>query len=75
MALLLAMGDETKQSECSFHPLNKLPCHQIDEVSELNLSGEATPLVLSRIGLQVVLERDVVELAALCFPDQHVINQ
>lgn len=68
------MGDETKQSKCSFRPLNKLPCHQIDEVRKLNISGEATPLVLFRIGLRVVLERDVVQLAAFRFPDRPVIK-
>ncbi len=73
MALLLAMGDEAKQSERSFRSLNKLARLQIDEVRELNLSGKAAPLVLSRIGLRVVLERDVVRLAAFRFPDQPVI--
>lgn len=53
--------------------LNKLPRLRIDEVRELYLSGKAAPLVLSRIGLRVVLERDVVQLAVLCFPDQPVI--
>lgn len=55
--------------------LNKLSRLQINKVRELYLSGkDAPPLVLSRIGLRVVLERDVVQFAALCFPDQPVIK-
>lgn len=68
------MGDESKYSERSFRPLNILLRLQINEVRELYLSGEATPLVLSRIGLRVLLERDVVRLAAFRFPDQPVIK-
>lgn len=54
--------------------LNKLPRLQIDEVRELYLPGKAALLVLSRIGLRVVLERDVVQPATLCFPDESVIK-
>lgn len=50
-------------------PLNKLSRLQVYEVHELYLSGEAAPLVLSRLGLRVELERDVIQLAALCLPD------
>lgn len=54
--------------------LNKLSRLQINKVRELYLSGKDAPPVLSRIGLRVILERDVVQLAALCFPDQPVIK-
>lgn len=66
----------TNLSRVSSQPtsLNKLPSLQINEVRELYLSGKAAPLVLSRIGLRVVLERDVIQLAALCIPDQPVIK-
>lgn len=66
----------TNLSRASSQPtsLNKLSRFQIDEVRELNLSGEATPFVLSRMGLRVVLERDVVQLAAFRFPDRPVIK-
>lgn len=66
----------TNLSRVSSQPtsLNKLPSLQINEVRELYLSGKAAPLVLSRIGLRVVLERDVIQLAAPCIPDQPVIK-
>lgn len=66
----------TNLSRVSSQPtsLNKLPSLQINEVRELYLSGKAAPLVLSRIGLRVVLERDVIQLAALCISDQPVIK-
>ena len=52
-----------------YAPLNKLSRLKIDKVRELYLSGEAAPLVLSRLGLRVVLERNVIQLSGLCLPD------
>lgn len=68
------MGDESKYSERSFRPLNKLPRLQINKVCELYLSGKAAPLVLTRIGLRVVFELDVIQLAAHCLSGKSVIK-
>lgn len=54
-------------------PLNELTSLQINEVCEFYRSGEAAALVLSRVGLRVVFERDVVQLSGLCFPDYLII--
>ena len=52
----------------------KSPGLQADEIRELYLSGEAAPLMLSRIGLRVVLERNVIQSAALYLPDWPVFQ-